>query len=179
MYIHSVGQETRVDTNYGVYISWNNVYNVKIDILGRYLNSVSGLCGTFNDDKSDDLLTSGNMTTTNVTEFGNSWKTDPTCADAPTVESLCDANSARAAIARSNCSALLQAPFWTCNSTVNATEEYFIADCEYDMCACDSNPDACLCQIFDAYASACSAENVVIDWIGHFPQCSKYFIICI
>jgi hypothetical protein len=179
MHIHSVGRETRVDTSFGVYISWNNVYNVEIDVLGRYLDSISGLCGTFNEDSSDDFLTSGNVTTSNVTEFGNSWKTDPTCGDAPTFENPCDTDPARAAIAKSNCSALHQAPFWICNGTVNATEENFIADCEYDMCACDSNPVACLCQIFEAYASACFAENVNIDWIGDFPQCSEYILLSV
>ena len=173
MLIRPVGVETHIETNYGVSIVWNNVYNVEIEVLGRYLNSVEGLCGTFNDDSSDDLLTSDNVTTTNVTAFGNSWKTDPTCGDAPTVENPCVTNSDRAAMARYNCSALLQAPFWVCNETVNATERYFIADCEYDMCACENNPDACLCQIFDAYAAACSAENITIQWSDAFPQCSK------
>jgi hypothetical protein len=173
MLIRPVGGETHIETNYGVSIVWNNVYNVEIEVLGRYLNNVEGLCGTFNDDSADDLLTSDNVTTTNVTAFGNSWKTAPTCGDAPTVENPCDTNSDRAAMARDNCSALLQAPFWVCNETVNATERYFIADCEYDMCACENNPDACLCQIFDAYAAACSAENITIQWIDAFPQCSK------
>jgi integrin beta 3 len=174
MIINTVGDDTHIQTSYGVDISWNNVYNVEIQVLGRYLDSMVGLCGTFNDDSSDDLLTSDNVTTTNVTAFGNSWKTDPACADAPTVENPCNADANRAAMAKNNCSALLQAPFWACNETVNATEEYFIADCEYDMCACN-NPDACLCQMFDAYASACSAQNVNINnWIDDFPQCSMY-----
>lgn len=173
MFIDKVNGKTRVDTHHGVSVTWNNVFNVEVEIRGRYFDSVVGLCGTFNDDTSDDFLTFDNITTTNVTLFGNSWKTDPNCGDAPTVENPCDADPVRAANAKNNCSALLRAPFWACNETVNATEEFFIADCEYDMCACDNNPDACLCQIFDAYAEACFAENITIDWINDFPQCSK------
>ena len=173
MFIDKIDGKTRVNTHYGVHITWNNVFNVEVEIRGRYLDSVVGLCGTYNNDNSDDFLTFDNITTTNVTLFGNSWKTDPACGDALPVENPCDTDLVRAANARRNCSALLQAPFWACNQTVNATEGYFIADCEYDMCACDSNADACLCQIFHAYAEACSAESVVIDWIDEFPQCSK------
>lgn len=174
MSIHRNGHEIVVETAYGVNIYWNNVFNVRIVVLGRHLNNLVGLCGTFNDNSSDDLLTANNVTTTNATAFGNSWKTDPACGDAPTVENPCLTNSDRAALAKNNCSTLLRDPFWACNATVNATEEYFIADCEYDMCACENNPAACLCQVFDAYAAACSSRNITINWIDQFSDCSKY-----
>lgn len=170
MTITRVGWQTCVVTSYGVTIWWNNVYNVIVEVLGRHFNNVIGLCGTFNNDKSDDLLTSGDMTTTDVAVFGNSWKTDSNCDDVPLHH--CVANPDHAEIARQQCSALLRAPFWSCNQTVNATEEQFISDCEYDMCACE-NSITCLCQIFDAYSSACSAENININWLDDFPQCSK------
>lgn len=174
MNIYKEGSATRVNaTNGALNIIWNNVFNVEILVYGRYRKKVVGLCGTYNDDRSDDFLTSSNMTAENPTAFGNSWKTDPACADAPTVEHPCVTNPNRTENARKDCSALLQAPFWACNKTVNATEQYYIADCEYDMCACENNPAACLCQIFDSYASACSVDGVNISWIGDFPQCSK------
>ncbi|XP_028406423.1 fibropellin-1-like, partial [Dendronephthya gigantea] len=40
------------------------------------------------------------------------------------------------------------------------------------MCACENNPAACLCQIFDSYAAACAAEMVNFDWKNDFPRCS-------
>lgn len=44
-------------------------------------------------------------------------------------------------MAKEKCTALLQAPFWACNQSVNPREEHFMSDCEYDACACD-NPIA-------------------------------------
>ena len=177
--------KTIVTSNYGVTVEWNNVYNVRVTVLGRYRNRTSGLCGTYNGIKNDDFLTSYNTTETkeNVVKFGNSWKTDPSCENATEVENPCITNRDRKEIAKMNCSALLKYPFSACNETVNATEEEYIQDCEYDMCACVRNPTACLCESFDAYAAECKSEGITIYWrnLTEFQQCSKlhtskYFI---
>ena len=169
--------KTLVRSNYGVTVEWNNVYNAKVTLLGRYRNRTSGLCGTYNGMKNDDFLTSYNTTETkeNVVKFGNSWKTDPSCENATEVENPCITNRDRKEIAKMNCSALLKYPFLACNETVNATEEGYIQDCEYDMCACVVNPVACLCQSFDAYSSECKARGMPVNWINEtgFEQCSK------
>ena len=175
--ITKYGGTTLITSNYGVKVTWNNVYNVRVTVLGRYLNKTSGLCGTFNHDKSDDFLTSYNTTETkqNVVKFGNSWKTDPSCENATEVENPCITNRDRKEIAKMNCSALLKYPFWVCNGTVNATEEGYVQDCEYDMCACVINPVACLCQSFDAYAAECKGAGSTINWrnLTEFQQCGK------
>lgn len=173
MSIRKVGGQTRVTTVYGVSISWNNVYNVEVKVLGRHLNNLVGLCGTFNNDRSDDLLTSGNITTTNVNVFGNSWKTHPSCEDEHDSPHPCVTNPDRAATVFQNCSALYHSPFSACTGTVDPAVEHYISDCEYDLCDCDSNPTTCLCQVFDAYASACSAKGIHIDWMDDFQQCRK------
>ena len=170
--------KTIVTSNYGVTVEWNNVYNVRVTVLGRYRNRTSGLCGTYNGIKNDDFLTSYNTTETkeNVVKFGNSWKTDPSCENATDVQDPCTTYPVRAEIAKMNCSALLKYPFSACNGTVNATEEGYIEDCEYDMCACEGNPTACLCESLQAYSAECKSKEVTITWKNHpdFAQCSKY-----
>ena len=168
---------TLVTSKYGVTIHWNNVYNVRVTVLGRYRNRTSGLCGTYNGMENDDFLTSYNTTETkqNVVKFGNSWKTDPSCENATEVDNPCITNLDRKEIAKMNCSALLKYPFSACNATVNATEEGYVQDCEYDMCACERNPTACLCESLKAYAAECYYHGVHINWINKtgFEQCSK------
>lgn len=172
------GNNILVTTNIGVEIFWNNVHNVRVTVLGRYKNQTEGLCGTYNDMKSDDFMTSPNGTiVTDPVDFGNSWKVDPNCDDAVFVSNRCNSNAVLAARARTNCSALLDSPFRSCANKVNATEEAYIKDCEFDVCACgERNPDACLCQALDAYVADCKSENVEIDWLS-LPQynsiCSK------
>lgn len=164
-----------MNSSYGLVISWNNVNNVRVTIRGRYLNKTSGLCGTYNGIKSDDFLMSNNTIHTDATAFGNSWKTDPSCEDAITVEHPCVTYPDRESTARHNCSALLGPPFWLCNETVDATDGY-VANCEYDMCACEINPVKCLCESFQAYAAECNSRGVAISWKNEsgFEKCSKY-----
>ncbi|XP_028410565.1 uncharacterized protein LOC114533262 [Dendronephthya gigantea] len=169
--IHGNGR-TVVTSDYGVTVFWNNVYNVRITIGGRYVNRTSGLCGTYNEMKYDDFWTSYGTIVTDPVEFGNSWKVDPTCENATTVDHPCDANPERRLIARQNCSTLLKPPFSNCSSYINATEEGYIAGCEYDMCACEDDPVVCYCQALEAYADDCSSD-IQIQW-----KKSPEFAIC-
>ena len=132
-------------------------------IGGRYINRTAGLCGTYNDIKNDDFLTYYGTTVTDVEEFGNSWKVDPECENATEVDHPCDNNPERRWIARANCSRLLSAPFISCATYINASEEGYIEDCEYDMCACEDDPTVCYCQALDAYSEDC-ASYVDIEW---------------
>ena len=165
---------TIVTSEYGVTVHWNNVYNVRVIVRGRYFNRTSGLCGTYNDVEDDDFWVSNGTIVTNPVEFGNSWKVDPDCDDAIEVPHPCDANSDRRWIARANCSTFLRPPFNECSSHINATEEGYISDCEYDMCACEDDPVVCYCQAIEAYADDC-ASFVDIPWenLEEFAVCGK------
>ena len=151
------------------------MYNVRVTVGGRYLNRTVGLCGTYNNVRNNDFWTSYGTTVTDEVEFANSWKVDPSCENATVVENPCDVNSERRWIARANCSTLLRAPFNECASHINATEEGYIEDCEYDMCACEDDPVVCYCQALAAYADDC-ASNVHIEWEEReeFVICSKW-----
>ena len=164
--------ETLVESDYGVEIEWNNVHNVRVTCLGRHLNRTSGLCGIFNRNPDDDFTTPNGTTVDDVLDFGNSWKVDPGCENAPNVSHPCDANPG---IDPGNCSDLLGAPFKACASYVNATEEGYIEDCEYDVCACDEDPTVCLCQAIEAYVADCASEGVNITWKNdpRYQRCGK------
>ena len=155
---------------------WDNVRNVRVTVLGRYFNRISGLCGTYSYDIEDDFFTSFNTITTNATLFGNSWRTDQSCGDVTEPEHPCDTHPGRRAMAKKNCSSLLMYPFSSCNSVVNATE-YYVGDCEYDVCGCSTNPSVCLCEALDAYAAECNSSRANIVWKDKpgFELCCKCF----
>ena len=162
--------------DYGVEIFWNNVHNVRVTIGGRYLNQTTGLCGNYNRMPSDDFVTSNGTITSDVIAFGNSWKVDGDCEDAVVVPDPCAADSQVRAMAEVNCSVLQSPPFNVCASSINATDEGYIADCEYDLCACQENREACLCQAIEGYVAACSARGFNITWLSLPPyktSCSK------
>ena len=155
-------------------MKWNNVYNVRVTVRGRYINRTAGLCGTYNDNEDDDFWTPDGRNAADPVEFGNSWKVDPECDNATFVQHPCDVNEERRSIARANCSRLLSPPFSDCSSYINATEEGYIEDCEYDICACEDHPAVCFCQALDAYAEDC-ASDVNIQWedLSEFDVCGK------
>ena len=155
--------QTLIRSDYGVKVFWNNVYNARVVVRGRHLNRTSGLCGYYNEIGEDDLWTSYGAIVTDPVEFGNSWKVDPTCENATKVDHPCDVKPERRWIARENCSTLFKPPFRNCSSYINATEEGYIEDCEYDMCACEDDPVVCYCQALEAYADDCS-PYVDIKW---------------
>ena len=167
---------TLIESDYGVEVEWNNVRNVRVTVLGRYLNRTSGLCGTFNGNPGDDFLARNGTTVDNAVTFGNSWKTEPDCDDATDVEHPCVTHSDRNATAIANCSALLFSPFDSCTSQINARSEGYITDCEYDVCACGDDPIVCLCQAIEAYVSDCNSTGVDIGWLSdpRYQQCGKY-----
>ena len=166
---------TLIESDYGAEVEWNNVRNVRVTVLGRYLNRTSGLCGTFNGNPGDDFLARNGTTVNNAVTFGNSWKTEPDCDDATDVEHPCVTHSDRNATAIANCSALLSFPFDNCTSQIHARSEGYITDCEYDVCACGNDPIVCLCQAIEAYVSDCNSTGVDIYWLNdtRYQQCGK------
>ena len=176
--VNRPNSDTIVTSHYGVTVIWNNVYNVRVTVRGRYINRTVGLCGTYNGIKNDDFWTSYGTTVNDEVEFANSWKVDPNCENATEVDHPCDVNSDRRLIAQTNCSTLLRAPFNECASSINATEEGYIDDCEYDMCACEDDPVVCYCQALEAYAGDC-ASYVNIEWEDRpeFAICGKWSVM--
>ena len=156
---------------------WNNVYNARVTLRGRYLNRTVGLCGTFNGRKDDDFWTSYGTYVSNVEEFGNSWKMNPACENATNVTHACEKYPQRKSIAEANCSALFYPPFNVCASHINATEKGYLYDCKYDVCACKVDPVVCYCQALDAYAYACSSYvDNILHWKDYdeLSFCRKY-----
>ena len=162
-----------VESAYGVKVEWNNVHNVRVTVHGRYINKTSGLCGTFNQNAADDFLTANGETVGDAVNFGNSWKTEPDCANATYVPHPCVTYPGKNATATANCSALLTPPFNVCASHVDPASGGYIEDCEYDVCGCGDDPTVCLCQAIEAYVADCASYGVNIDWLSdnRYQQC--------
>ena len=173
-----MGGVTRVE-GYGIRVEWNNVYNVKVTVYGRYLNKTCGLCGTFNRNAADDFLARNGTTLESAVDFGNSWKCDPSCENAVDIVHPCITYPERNASAVSNCSVLTTSLFENCTSEIYP--EGYINDCEYDVCGCGDYPIVCYCQAIESYVSDCSAIGVNIDWLSdpRFEQCGMSDILLI
>lgn len=68
------GHYVTVTTNFGLEIQFNGDHELFVKVKENYKGALCGLCGTYNDNHHDDLMTPDGNIVTNVNEFGNSWR---------------------------------------------------------------------------------------------------------
>ena len=165
----------KITTDIGLTVEYNGVFNVLVKVRKSYKGKLSGLCGNFNGQRNDEFKTPNNLLVQSTLKFGNSWKTDDSCPDVMTVEEHpCKNASRRALKAKEECSVLKRQPFSKCND-ISDPNSGAIQDCEYDVCACDDNPKACLCESLSDYEESCAESGIEIKWkhLKRFSKCGK------
>ncbi|XP_040826753.1 mucin-5B [Ochotona curzoniae] len=152
-----------IETRHGVVVAWDRKTSVFIWLSQDYKGRVCGLCGNFDDNAINDFTTRSQSVVGDALEFGNSWKSSPSCPDAQAPEDACTANPYRKSWAQRQCSILNSATFAACHSQVDSAKYY--EACVQDACACDSGGDCeCFCTAVAAYAQACREAGVCVSW---------------
>lgn len=85
----------------------------------QFQGNTCGLCGNLNDNQNDDFLTPQNLPETLPSDFGDSWKVEPSCADAHVIEHPCKTNKHRAAWAYKTCNIIRRDVFQPCHDKVS------------------------------------------------------------
>ncbi|XP_014665852.1 PREDICTED: hemocytin-like [Priapulus caudatus] len=127
-----------------------------------YFNKTEGLCGPCNHNRSDDLLTSDGVITTDSDEFGYSWLVDPNdptvnCEVKPTPE--CDYGNPT-----TMCDAIWNENFRRCHAIVDPNLYY--ESCLIDV-KCTQDPSALnstSCSALSIYAGICALSGICLDW---------------
>ncbi|MBN3291265.1 KCP protein, partial [Polypterus senegalus] len=88
--------------------------------------------------------------------------TNVQCADGDDVDPCKEAGYRARKEGNSKCKILKSKVFERCHSVV--PPEMFFASCVYDLCACGSNVDDCLCDALEAYASECREAGIILHW---------------
>ncbi|XP_064199356.1 von Willebrand factor isoform X1 [Anguilla rostrata] len=146
-----------------IVITWDKGTRLVVQIKGHYREKVCGLCGNFDGIQNNDLLSSNNQLEVGAADFGNSWKVNPSCADAVQVPSQCSDNTLKLVTVEQSCRVLTSAIFRECNSVVNPEPYWEI--CIYDTCSCPSVGDCvCFCDAIAAYAHECAQRGIVVHW---------------
>ena len=147
----------------GVRVSWDGLYHVSVTVSTRWRGNLCGLCGDYNGDPGNDFKMQNNILTDDVNEFGNSWQLisniSRICIPPDTIPCPAELSTE----AQSRCEVLRGDAFSACNSIVDPVP--FIANCEFDFCNCnEENREDCYCDSLAAYAAACAANGVVLNW---------------
>ena len=169
------GRGVKITIDIGLIVTYNGVYNVFVEVSGQHSGDLLGLCGNFNGEQKDDLTTKEGQITGDAVLFGNSWKVDQKCPDAPNITNPCLSAGPLVQKARRQCLKLRQPPFKKCHKVLSPNIGY-IHNCEYDVCGCKDSPTACLCEAYAAYSKDCRDAGVIINWrnLRMFRMCSKY-----
>ncbi|XP_056307734.1 mucin-2-like [Danio aesculapii] len=159
----NVGMYLVIDAAIGLTVLWDRKTTVRIILQPQHMDDVCGLCGNFNGNGKDDFTTQGNLPTTNIMEFVDSWKVLSTCPDAEPDFDPCSQTPNRETWAKIQCSIIKEVTFKDCHSKVDPNPYY--ENCVKDSCSCDTGGDCeCFCTAVAAYAQACNEAGVCVVW---------------
>ncbi|XP_053908647.1 IgGFc-binding protein-like [Cuculus canorus] len=168
VFIYRSGREAVVETTFGVTVAYDWKSEVTVMVSNAFANALCGLCGNFNGDPSDEMMTKNGQRTSDPDLFGHSWKvTDiPGCVEMTSVE--CPLAPAvpqqQQKVTKMGCDLILleDGPFRGCHSRVDANE--YFQRCLRDVCLLPDGEDG-MCAIISSFSAACqSAGGTVQRW---------------
>nr|XP_033818986.1 IgGFc-binding protein-like isoform X2 [Geotrypetes seraphini] len=163
--INQEGNNIVLQTDFGLMVLYDAVYFVLVKVPSIYKGQMSGLCGNYNSDKSDEFTTPSGKTTTSVDEFGKAWKViidgfectdgcDDNC-------SPCDTWTLALFNTTNYCGIITDTngPFKECQGQVSPIE--YLNYCLYDLCTTNEIEDN-LCQNLQGYTIACQTAGATV-----------------
>ncbi|KAK1887428.1 von Willebrand factor [Dissostichus eleginoides] len=128
-------------------LSWDKGTRLLVHISATYRDRVCGLCGNFDGNVNNDLVSSNNQLEVDPSHFGTPGSD----------------NIVKLITVEQSCRVITGPPFKECNSQVDA--EPYVEMCVEAACSCPSVGDcACFCDVIAAYAQACSERGVSVHW---------------
>uniref|UniRef100_A0A670JHY8 Fc fragment of IgG binding protein n=1 Tax=Podarcis muralis TaxID=64176 RepID=A0A670JHY8_PODMU len=165
LWANQEGNNIILQSDFGLKVLFDTFSYILVSVPSNYQGHVTGLCGNFNSDRTDDFTLPTGKSTQNVIEFGASWKVPidgVRCSDGCGDKCpICDAAKTAPYRPESSCG-MIQAksgPFRNCHSLVDPAE--FFNHCLYDMCAANGARET-LCRSIQAYVTICQAAGVTI-----------------
>ena len=152
---------------------WDGQYQLSVTASQVLRGQLCGLCGNYNNDSADDLLTrSGDLATT-VNEFAISWQNNNgSIENCETEVSPVACPSSIASEAKTKCDEFLGNNFIACRRVISPFS--FIDDCVDDYCLSnEQNRQELYCSSLLTYTAVCAAHNVILTtWRDY--NCCEY-----
>ncbi|XP_054031516.1 IgGFc-binding protein [Dryobates pubescens] len=164
-----------LETDFGLYLSFDGSQNADIKLANTYRSRVEGLCGDFDGRPRNDFKNPNGVVYRSVNMFGASWKVPlnrnparlrrDVNSDDEFEEELdtglfqgCGEKELEQQNGNSRCQILMDSngPFANCHSTLSP--DFYFMSCLFDMCAIGD--DAALCQSLEEYVLACQQQGV-------------------
>lgn len=155
--VYQEGSNDVIMTDFGLRVTYDLVYHVTVTVPGNYNGRTCGLCGNFNNDKTDEFqLPDGNVTK-DFHSFGAAWKVPVpgvVCEDGCSGDICPKCDSSEKAAAEAKCATITdpKGPFAACLEVIDPAS--YFRDCVYDVCMAKDDPSI-LCSSIAAYMLDC------------------------
>ncbi|CAF4176668.1 unnamed protein product [Rotaria socialis] len=161
------GNYTYLTYSDGVRIKWDEATVIDLTVDISFKGKVSGLCGDYDQNPRDDLTLFDGTISPSAAVFGNQWRLDKSCPEAPSLGEVCSDDDTQQ-IAIDACQILLNTSdvFGECLHVVNG-EQYYNA-CVIDYCmTATTHPEQlgqAMCNSYTAFARDCTDNYIDINW---------------
>ncbi|XP_064848656.1 zonadhesin-like isoform X2 [Oncorhynchus masou masou] len=148
-----------VETNFNLFVSYDDAGAVHITVPVSYSGKVCGLCGNFNHLRDDDYQTPGSSEAEDSATFGQNWQSE--ACDLTVLPLECQPTEEAEYASEPYCGSLVSrhGPFSGCQSVLGA-ETYF-RSCVAEMCGADGDPEV-LCEALQSYSDMCLKAGVLV-----------------
>lgn len=153
------GQSECIETDFGVIVTYSpDILTVTMPKV--FAGNLCGLCGNFNDDPQDDLVTDD----FDITQAVRYWRTssEHECWDVPMSTSGCSPQKQDLYHGKEFCGRLMDplGAFQSCHKIVDPQD--FYDNCVHDLC---NGNHTTLCQILSRYVAVCQEMGAVVhEW---------------
>ncbi|XP_006901006.1 PREDICTED: IgGFc-binding protein [Elephantulus edwardii] len=162
------GSNVVVETHFGLRVSYDLMYAVRVNVPGNYYKQLCGLCGNYNGNPSDDFQKPDGSQASKPGDFGNSWEekvpgspcVPPECLPGEDCDSSleCEPDLENKYEQEQFCGLLASptGPLAACHKLLDPKGP--LQDCVFDLCLGGGNLSI-LCSNIQAYVSACQAAG--------------------
>lgn len=142
-------------------IIWDGNGSVDIRAPDSFKNKTTGLCGTYNENPSDDFKDFEGVIQSSVQPFAKSYISDD-CNEPAYSRFTC----------AHQCTDLYTDAFSPCQAVIDRA--VYKEKCEMDACAVNETYRAkAVCAVLESYSKQCALNSITLDW--RKPSlCSKY-----
>uniref|UniRef100_K7FN87 VWFD domain-containing protein n=1 Tax=Pelodiscus sinensis TaxID=13735 RepID=K7FN87_PELSI len=161
------GSNVLVQTDFGLTMSYNLVYQARVTIPGSYRGQTCGLCGNYNGREDEEFLLPDGSTAPDVAAFGSAWEVPipgASCVDRCAGNScpVCEERKKEVFKGSNYCGLLSDpdSPFAACHGTVSPS--VYLNNCIFDVCLANGHTEI-LCQRIHSYVTACQEARVFIQ----------------
>ncbi|XP_061453701.1 IgGFc-binding protein-like [Rhineura floridana] len=166
MWVYYHGDDIVIRTDFGLFVSFDQLYHLVVRVPESYKGQTCGLCGNYNGRAHDDLFLPTGHLASSVQDFSAAWKVGvPTavCTEdcGASVCGACQESQKASYVHNSQCGILQEpyGPFSACYSTINPAD--FYNNCVHDLCKARGNP-VILCRVIHSYVTSCQAAGIKI-----------------